>query len=93
LDFISAASSYCGKPIIAVPSLTSKAESRISCNLKLGAGVVTTCADVHFVITEYGISNLYGKNLKERAKALILLADPDQRERLAREAHEWRNLY
>ncbi len=94
MDFIrAAASSYCGKPIIALPSLTRKGESRISCNLKLGAGVVTTRADVHFVITEYGIANLYGKNLKERAKALILLADPVHRERLAREAHEWRNIY
>jgi acyl-CoA hydrolase len=94
LDFIrGAAGSYCGKPIIALPSLTSKGESRISCNLKLGAGVVTTRADVHFVITEYGIANLYGKNLKERSKELILLAHPDHRERLYREAHELRNIF
>ena len=94
LDFMRGASgAYCGKPIIALPSQTSKGESRISCCLKNGAGVVSTRADVHFVITEHGIANLYGKNLKERAKALILLADPVHRERLAREAHEWRNIY
>lgn len=94
LDFIrGAAGSYCGKSIIALPSLTSKGESRISCSLKLGAGVVTTRADVHFVITEYGIANLYGKNLKERVKALILLAHPNHRERLEREAHELRNIF
>ena len=94
LDFIrGAAGSYCGKPIIALPSLTSKGESRISCNLKLGAGVVTTRSDVHFVITEYGIANLYGKNLKERSKELILLAHPNHRERLYREAHELRNIF
>jgi acyl-CoA hydrolase len=94
LDFMrGAAGAYCGKPIIALPSQTSKGESRISCCLKNGAGVVSTRADVHFVITEHGIANLYGKNLKERAKALILLADPNHRERLEREAHELRNIF
>ena len=94
LDFMRGASgAYCGKPIIALPSQTSKGESRISCCLKNGAGVVSTRADVHFVITEHGIANLYGKNLKERAKALILLADPNHRERLEREAHELRNIF
>jgi acyl-CoA hydrolase len=94
MDFMRAASmSFGGKPIIAMPSVTGKGESRISCCLKNGAGVVTTRAHVHFVVSEYGIANLYGKNLKERAKALILLAHPDHRERLEREAHTLRNLF
>lgn len=62
MDFIRGASlSEGGKPIIALPSTTSKGESRIVSLLKPGANVVTTRAHVHFIVTEYGIANLYGK--------------------------------
>ena len=83
MDFIHGASlSEGGKPIIALPSQTSKGISRIVPFLKEGAGVVTTRGHVHWVVTEYGIVNLFGKNLKQRAKALIELAHPDHREYL-----------
>ena len=89
MDFIRGASlSEGGKPIIALPSTTSHGESRIVPYLKTGAGVVTTRAHVHYIVTEYGIANLYGKNLTERAKALIEIAHPDHREELCRQAHE-----
>jgi acyl-CoA hydrolase len=51
--------------------------------LKAGAGVVTTRANVHYVVTEYGIAYLYGKNLKERAKALVNIAHPAHRDKLS----------
>lgn len=71
MDFIRGASlSEGGKPIIALPSVTSKGLSRIVPFLKEGAGVVTTRGHVHWVITEYGIVNLFGKNLKQRAKRI-----------------------
>lgn len=86
MDFIRGASlSEGGKPIIALPSTTSKGESKIVPHLKQGAGVVTTRAHVHYVVTEYGVANLYGKNLRQRAKALIKIAHPDHREELERE--------
>jgi 4-hydroxybutyrate CoA-transferase len=89
MDFIRGASvSDGGKPIIALPSITRRGESRIVARLKPGAGVVTTRANVHYVVTEYGTANLYGKNLRQRAKALIEIAHPDFREELARTAHE-----
>lgn len=89
MDFIRGASlSEGGKPIIALPSVTSRNESRIVPVLKQGAGVVTTRAHVHYVVTEYGIANLYGKNLRERARAMIEIAHPDHRALLEREAHE-----
>ncbi|TGK32575.1 acetyl-CoA hydrolase/transferase family protein [Leptospira gomenensis] len=89
MDFIRGASlSEGGKPIIALPSTTSKGESRIVPFLKQGADVVTTRAHVHYVITEYGIADLYGKNLRQRAKALIGIAHPDHRETLERDALE-----
>ncbi len=89
MDFIRGASySVGGKPIIALPSTTSRGESRITGMLKPGAGVVTTRAHVHWVVTEYGATNLHGKNLRQRAKALIEIAHPDHRERLEREAFE-----
>lgn len=87
MDFIRGASlSERGKPIIALPSVTSKGESRIVSMLKPGADVVTTRAHVHYIVTEYGIANLYGKNLRQRAKALIEIAHPDHREKLEKEA-------
>ncbi len=83
MDFIRGASlSEGGKPIIALPSVTRKGVSRITPYLKEGAGVVTTRAHVHYVVTEYGIANLYGKNLKQRAQALTQIAHPDHREAL-----------
>lgn len=89
MDFIRGASlSQGGKPIIALTSTTKRNESKISSFLKPGAGVVTTRAHVHYIVTEYGVANLYGKNLRERARALIAIAHPDHREHLEAEAFE-----
>ena len=83
MDFIRGASlSEGGKAIIALPSITRKGISRIVPTLKNGAGVVTTRAHVHYVVTEYGIANLYGKTIKDRVKALVNIAHPDHREAL-----------
>jgi len=83
MDFIRGASlSKGGKPIIALPSVTSKGISRIVSFLKPGAGVVTTRGHVHWIVTEYGKINLFGMNLKQRGKALISIAHPDHREAL-----------
>ena len=83
MDFIhGAALSEGGKPIIALPSQTGKGISRITPFLNEGAGVVTTRGHVHWVVTEYGIVDLFGKNLKQRAKALISISHPDHREQL-----------
>jgi len=87
MDFMrGAALSEKGKPIIAIPSVTNKGISRITPFLNPGGGVVTTRAHVHYVVTEYGVAYLYGKNLRQRAKALINIAHPDHRERLSEEA-------
>lgn len=89
MDFMRGASlSEGGKPIIAMPSLTAKGESKIVPFLKTGAGVVTTRANVHYIVTEFGIAYLYGKNLTERAKALINIAHPMHREKLSEAAFE-----
>ena len=89
MDFMRGASlSEDGKPIIALPSITSKGQSRIVPFLKEGAGVVTTRGHLHWVVTEFGIINLFGKNLKQRSKALIEIAHPDHREALDRAYHE-----
>ena len=89
MDFIRGASlSERGKPIIALPSITSKGISRISPFLKQGAGVVTTRAHVHYVVTEWGIADLYGKNLSQRARALINISHPNHREELEKSALE-----
>ncbi len=89
MDFIRAASlSEGGKAIIALPSVTKKGISRIVPSLKPGAGVVTTRAHVHYIITEYGIANLYGKTIKQRVKALVNVAHPDHRESLEKEYFE-----
>ncbi len=88
MDFMRGASlSENGKPIIAMPSVTNKGISRIVPFLKEGAGVVTTRGHVHWVITEYGIVDLFGKNLKQRAKSLISIAHPNHREALERAYH------
>ena len=92
LDFMrGAARSEEGKPIIALPSTTSDGKiSRITAFLKPGAGVVTTRADVHYVVTEYGIAYLHGKSIRERTLALIHIAHPKFRDELLREARERR---
>ncbi|TAH01795.1 MAG: acetyl-CoA hydrolase/transferase family protein [Sphingobacteriales bacterium] len=83
MDFMrGAALSQGGKPIIAITSRTAKGVPRIVPFLKQGAGVVTTRAHVHYIVTEFGIAYLYGKNLRQRAKALIDIAHPDDREML-----------
>lgn len=88
MDFIrGAALSENGKPIFAMPSVTNKGISKITPFLKEGAGVTTTRAHVHYVVTEYGVVNLFGKSLKERAKALISIAHPDHREILEKAAY------
>ena len=89
MDFIrGAALSPDGKPIIALPSVTRRGESRIVPVLKPGAGVVTTRAHVQYVVTEYGIVNLHGKNMRQRAEALASIAHPDFREDICRAAHD-----
>ena len=89
MDFMrGAASSEGGKPIIAMASVTGKGESKIVNVLKSGAGVVTTRANVHYIVTEFGIADLYGKNLRERAVALINIAHPGHREALEQNAHQ-----
>jgi acyl-CoA hydrolase len=94
MDFIRGASlSEGGKAIIAMPSVTKKGISKITPFLKEGAGVTTTRAHVHYIVTEYGVVDLYGKNLKQRAKALISIAHPDHRENLEKAAFKRFNSY
>ena len=89
MDFMrGAALSEGGKPIIALPSRTAKGVSRIVAMLKPGAGVVTTRAHVHYVVTEYGIAYLFGQNLRQRARALINIAHPEDREELEQACYE-----
>ncbi|MCX6203542.1 MAG: 4-hydroxybutyrate CoA-transferase [Bacteroidetes bacterium] len=89
MDFMrGAALSEGGKPIIALNSRTQKGKSKIVPYLQQGAGVVTTRGHVHYVVTEYGVAYLYGKNLRQRAKLLIDIAHPDDREKLTKESFE-----
>jgi 4-hydroxybutyrate CoA-transferase len=93
LDFIrGAAHSNGGKPIIALPSITTlrdgRTVSKIVTTLKPGSGVTTTRNDVHFIVTEYGVANLYGKTIRQRARSLINIAHPDFREELERTAKD-----
>jgi acyl-CoA hydrolase len=92
LDFVrGAARAEGGVPIIALPSTAKGGSvSRICDELLAGSGVVTTRADVHYVVTEYGIANLHGRSLRERARQLIDIAHPDFREALERSAAERR---
>lgn len=86
MDFMrGAALSPGGKPVIALTSTTKNGKSKIVSSLALGAGVVTTRGHVHYVVTEYGVANLHGKTLNERARALIALAHPSHRDQLDRE--------
>ncbi len=86
MDFMrGAALSHGGKPIIALPSMAARGKvSRITAELKPGAGVVTTRGHVHWVVTEYGARNLHGMTLRERGEALISIAHPDVRGELGR---------
>ena len=88
LDFIrGAARSNGGKPIIALPSTAKGGRcSRIVSTLSDGAGITTTRGDVHYVVTEYGIADLHGKTVRERARALISIAHPNFREELEDQA-------
>jgi acetyl-CoA hydrolase len=93
LDFVYGASrSKGGVPIIALPA-TAKEFSRIVPTLKTGAGVITTRNHVHYVVTEYGIADLYGKTIRQRAQALINVAHPDFREELTKEARDLKYLW
>ncbi|OUD43506.1 acetyl-CoA hydrolase/transferase C-terminal domain-containing protein, partial [Flavobacterium psychrophilum] len=81
MDFIRGASlSNGGKAIIALPSITKNGVSRIVPYLKQGAGVVTTRSHVHYVITENGVADLYGKTLKQRASEMVKIAHPSHQE-------------
>ncbi|MBI5507199.1 MAG: 4-hydroxybutyrate CoA-transferase [Deltaproteobacteria bacterium] len=90
VDFIrGAARAKGGKPIIALPSTAKNgAETRITPFLKQGAGVVTTRADVHYVVTEFGVAHLFGKNLRQRVEALVSIAHPRFQDDLIRAAKE-----
>ncbi len=92
MDFIRGASlSEGGKAIIAMPSTTHKGISRIVPFLNNGAGVVTTRAHIHYVVTEYGVANLYGKTIQQRVKELVKIAHPDHQEKIEREYFETYN--
>ena len=95
LDFIRGAMrSKGGKPIIAFASTTKNDTiSKIVPTLTQGSGVVTTRGDVQYIITEYGIADLYGKTLRERTKLLINIAHPNFREELERKAREFKWLW
>jgi acyl-CoA hydrolase len=87
MDFVRGASlSHGGKSIIALPSRTSSGSSRIVATIHSGAGVTTTRNHVQYVITEYGIAELHGKTLEQRAKQLIGVAHPEDRDALTQEA-------
>ena len=94
VDFIrGAAYSEGGKPIIALPSTTKDGKiSRIVATLKPGAGVVTSRGDVHYVVTEFGVAQLWGKSIRERVKALINIAHPNFKAELSEFANKTYNL-
>jgi acyl-CoA hydrolase len=92
MDFIRGASlSAGGKAIIALPSITKRGESRIVPYLKQGAGVVSTRAHVHYIITENGIADLYGKTLRQRVTELVRIAHPNHQENIERQYYEMLN--
>jgi acyl-CoA hydrolase len=89
IDFLRGASlSKGGKPIIAMPSVTNKGISKIAPILTPGAGVVSTRANIHWLVTEFGAVNLYGRTLQDRAKLIISIAHPDHQEELDKAAFE-----
>lgn len=86
VDFLrGAALSPNGKAIIAMTSTTRKGKSKIVCQLAPGSGVVSTRAHVHYVVTEFGVASLHGKDIQQRAEALINIAHPDHRKSLRQE--------
>src|SRR5574337_2038603 len=95
VDFIrGAARSRGGKPIIALPATAQDGKvSRIVPVLNEGAGIVTTRADVHYVVTEYGVADLYGRNVRERTLALVSITHPDFRNDLLAAAKQRRYVY
>ena len=90
MDFIrGAAHSEGGKPIIALPSTTKDSNTtKIVTQIKPGAGVVTNRADVHYVVTEYGVAQLFGKSIRQRVRELINIAHPKFRDELQKYAKE-----
>ena len=89
LEFVRGASmSEGGKSITAFASRTNKGKGKIVARLNPGSGVVTPRADAHWIVTEYGAVDLYGKSLQERARLMISIAHPDDREELERAAFE-----
>ena len=89
VEFVRGASmSECGKSITAFASLTNKGKNKIVSTINPGGGIVTPRADAHWIVTEYGAVDLYGRSLQERARLLISIAHPDDREMLEREAFE-----
>lgn len=89
IDFLRGASlSKGGKPILAMPSQTAKGVSKLVPTLKVGAGVVTTRASIHWLVTEFGAVNLFGKSLQERARLIMSIAHPNHREELDKAAFE-----
>lgn len=95
VDFVrGAARSQGGKPIIALPSTAKDGKlSRIQAVFEAGAGVVTSRGDVHYVVTEYGVADLWGKNIRQRAMALIEIAHPDFRGELLAAAKQRRYVF
>jgi len=92
MDFIRGATlSQGGKAIIALPSITKRGESRIVPYLKQGAGVVTTRSHVHYIITENGIADLYGKTLRQRVSEMVKIAHPNHQESIDRQYYEMLN--
>jgi 4-hydroxybutyrate CoA-transferase len=91
VDFIrGAARSLEGKAIIAIPSTARGGKvSRITASLAASSGIVTSRADVHYVVTEYGVAQLYGKTLRERAKSLIAIAHPDFRDQIEKDCQDF----
>lgn len=90
MDFVRGANlSTGGRSVIALPSTAKGGSvSRIASLLSPGAGVVTTRAHVHYIVTEYGIANLRARSMTERAQALVEVAHPDFREALAKAAYD-----
>jgi acyl-CoA hydrolase len=95
VDFIrGSARSKGGRPIIALPSTAKDGTiSRIQPSLEAGAGVVTSRGDIHYVVTEHGVADLWGKNIRQRACALIEIAHPDFRPDLINEAKKRRYIF
>uniref|UniRef100_A0A0N5C4S3 Acetyl-CoA hydrolase n=1 Tax=Strongyloides papillosus TaxID=174720 RepID=A0A0N5C4S3_STREA len=89
VDFIRAAAlsdDGLGRPIIALPSITKKGQSKIVATIQDGSGVVTTRAHAHYIVTEYGVAEIWGKNMRQRAYELIKIAHPSAREGLEKAA-------